>query len=127
MPAQPTEPVDLAEQIRDLVDVAATYAADGAPQTATDRLLEARALIDSMMPRPTVTPVVPLKTLTETVRNALHRRTPEDIAAVPWVAEAIGQHDDRAGALGELVTMTNEKHRAALVAWIEQTARSSAY
>ncbi|WP_328491218.1 hypothetical protein [Streptomyces zaomyceticus] len=36
-------------RIRDLVDVAETYAVDGAPLSAAERLREARALIDDLL------------------------------------------------------------------------------
>ncbi|MFB6700268.1 hypothetical protein [Streptomyces rubiginosohelvolus] len=114
------EPTSPYAQLRDLVDVAETYAEDGAPLSAQERLLEARTVLDGILrPRGTRTaPSVPLENLVATVEAAALRRAPEDIAAVPWVATAIGEHDERIGALGELVEQVAAQHRAAIVEWI---------
>jgi hypothetical protein len=61
---------------------------------------------------------MPLEQLVETVEDALHRRKPEEIAAVPWVAEAIGLHAPAIRALGEVAALAEKQHQAALVKWI---------
>ncbi|RZU28218.1 hypothetical protein EV284_6384 [Streptomyces sp. BK022] len=107
-------------QIRERVDLAETYAEDGATMTAMQTLTDAVTAILGMIqpsPDPDRKPM-PLEQLVETVEGALYRRTAEQVAAVPWVAEAIGLHDPRIRALGEVAALAEQQYRAALVEWI---------
>ncbi|WP_331732931.1 hypothetical protein OG613_48945 (plasmid) [Streptomyces sp. NBC_00015] len=109
-------------RIRGLIDVAETYAEDGAPQTAVARLLAARALIDGIvqpLPEPT-TATMPLEQLVDAVEAASWRKTPDEVAAMPWVAEAINQHDPLIRALGKRAELARRQHQVALVDWIQQ-------
>lgn len=116
----PTNPSPFG-QIRDLVDLAETYADDGAPQSATHNLMEARALLEGLLTGPPATaPTRSLEHLVDTVEGAGFRRTPEEIAAVPWIAQEIGRHDPRIGALGDLVETIRQQHQQAVVEWINR-------
>lgn len=107
-------------KVRELVDVAETYAEDGAALSAMENLVDAIATIRSIIePAPDQDRrPMSLERVVATVEGALHRRTAEEIAAVPWVAEAIGQHAPRIRALGEVVAVAEQQYRAALVEWI---------
>ncbi|MFD3309412.1 hypothetical protein [Streptomyces sp. NPDC058656] len=108
------------DKIREQVDVAEMYAADGAPMSAMQNLVDAIATIHGIIePSPDQNrQPMPLERLVETVEGALHRRKSEEIAAVPWVAEAIGLHEPAIRALGEVAALAEQQYRAALVEWI---------
>ncbi|GAA5070458.1 hypothetical protein [Streptomyces similanensis] len=116
-------PSKLAERfgkVRELVDVAETYAEDGAPLSAMQNLVDAIAVIRSVIepaPRQDRQPMA-LERLVTTVEGALHLREPEEVAAVPWVAEAISLHEPSIRALSEVAALADQRYRAALVEWI---------
>ncbi|MEU1275629.1 hypothetical protein [Streptomyces sp. NPDC005799] len=108
------------DRVRELVDVAHIYAEDGAALSAMQNLVDAIAAIRSIIepgPDQDRRPV-PLERLVETVEGAQRTRKPEEIAAVPWVAEAIGLHDPAIRALGDVATLAQQRYHAALVEWI---------
>lgn len=108
------------DKVRELVNVAEIYAEDGAAMSAMQNLVDAIATIRSITePAPDQNRrPMPLERLVETVEGAQHRRKPEEIAAVPWVAEAIGLHAPAIRALGETAALAEQQYRAALVEWI---------
>ncbi|MFE7072640.1 hypothetical protein ACFU96_21415 [Streptomyces sp. NPDC057620] len=120
MSAIPSKLTDRFDKVRELVDVAEMYAADGAPMSAMQSLVEAITNIRSIIEPAPDQDRHPMarERLVETVEGALHRRTPEEVAAVPWVAASIGEHDERIGALASLVETVTAQHQAALVKWI---------
>lgn len=123
VPATPIVPSALAarfDEIRALVDLAETYAADGAPMSAMQNLVDAIAAIRSMIePAPDdIQEPMPLDDLVATVTAALLRRTPHEVASVPWVAKAIGAHEPSIRAMGEVAGHAEERYRAKLVEWI---------
>lgn len=120
MSAVPRKLAERFAKVRELVDVAETYAEDGAAMSAMENLVEAIAEIRSIIeptPKEDRRPV-PLEQLVATVEGALHRRKAEEIAEVPWVAEAIGLHDPAIRAMGEVAALAEKLHQAALVEWI---------
>ncbi|MEU2585256.1 hypothetical protein ABZ612_20310 [Streptomyces avermitilis] len=85
------------DRVRELVDVAHIYAEDGAALSAMQNLVDAIAAIRSIIePGPgqdrRPVPLERLVETVETVEGAQRTRKPEEIAAVPWVVEAIGLH-----------------------------------
>ncbi|MGW0562844.1 hypothetical protein ACWDZ4_20050 [Streptomyces sp. NPDC003016] len=109
------------QDIAGAIELAETYAEDGAPHSAADQLVEARNLIDKMLtPAATApTPAMPLPQFMETVTGALVRRTPAEVAQVPWVAQTISAYAPHINALRELAETTAQRYQAALVDWIE--------
>ncbi|MFI1226049.1 MULTISPECIES: hypothetical protein [Streptomyces] len=120
MSAVPSKLAEQFDNVRELVNVAETYAEDGAPMSAMQNLVDAIATIRSIIePAPDQDQrPMPLEWLVETVEGAQHRRKPEEVAAVPWVAEAIGLHAPAIRALGEVAALAEQQYRAALVEWI---------
>ncbi|MFD9190317.1 hypothetical protein ACFWCA_19065 [Streptomyces phaeochromogenes] len=122
MPAVSSQLAERFDKVRELVDVAEMYAADGAPLSAMQNLVDAIATI-----RRIIEPAsgqnqqpMPLERLVEVMEGALRRRTPEEIAAVPWIAEAIGLHCPAIRAQGEVAALAERQHRAALAEWISR-------
>jgi hypothetical protein len=116
----PSKLAERFDKVRELVNVAEIYAEDGAPMSAMQNLVDAIAAIRNIIePAPDENRrPMPLERLVETVEGAQHRRKPEEIAAVPWVAEAIGLHAPAIRALGEVAALAEKQYRAALVEWI---------
>ncbi|MEU5978479.1 hypothetical protein [Streptomyces sp. NPDC047315] len=108
------------DEIRAAVDAAEAHAEKGSALAAMEALLAAAATIRAIIePSPDqARRPIPLERLVDTVGRALHRRKPEEIAAVPWIAEAIGMHAPQVLALGELAAVAEQQYRAALVEWI---------
>jgi hypothetical protein len=120
MSAVPSKLTERFAKVRELVDIAEIYADDGAPMSAMENLVDAIAairLIIEPSPERDQCPM-PLERLVELVEGAQHRRKPEEIAAVPWVAEAIGAHAPKMRGMGEVAALAEQRHRAALVEWI---------
>ncbi|MEU6462186.1 hypothetical protein [Streptomyces sp. NPDC046976] len=119
----PTVPSKLAEQfdnVRRLVDTAEMYAGDGATMSAMQNLVSATATIRNII-EPAASQerrTMSLDQLVTAVEGALHRHSAEEVAAVPWVAEGIGQHAPRVRTLGEAAAMAEQQYQAALVEWI---------
>lgn len=120
MSAIPSKLAERFDKVRDLVSVAETYAEDGATMSAMQNLVDAIAAIRSIIePAPDQDRhPMPLERLVETIEGALHGRKAEEIAAVPWVAEAIGLHDPAIRAMGEMAALAAQQYRTALVEWI---------
>lgn len=86
---------------------------------AVEHLLDAVAVIRSLIgsPKDTWKPL-PLVRTAELVESAKLRRTPEEIAAFPQIADAIGRHNPAIGALGEEAAHAEQRYQVALVDWI---------
>ncbi|MCG8971841.1 hypothetical protein [Streptomyces sp. CL12-4] len=122
MSVVPSKLADRFAHVHDLVDLAETYAEDGAPVSATHNLVDAikaiRAIIEPA-PDQDRRPVT-LEQLLATVEGARRTRELEEIAAVPWIAEVIGQHAPAIRALGEVAAQAEQQYRTALIEWMSR-------
>ncbi|MET8696849.1 hypothetical protein ABZV65_30415 [Streptomyces bauhiniae] len=121
-----TLPSKLGEQfdkVREHVDLAETYAEDGAPLTAVHNLVDAIAVIQGIIQPPDAASdrrPVSLEKLVDAAVSTSRYRSVQATAAVPHIAEQIGLHDPRIRALGEVAALAEQQYRAALVEWIER-------